>query len=666
MIRCLPWMFLLMGVILLGCNDAPEINFPEFQNDVTVTGRVLPATDSVTVYLVGIWETDSTKLNVETGMYRFENVAYGSYLLRVTAPGYGTFEKWIDINERVVGINVIELSPQPRMVVFVRPSNGTKINAAFLSTSNYATDSTIWINIDFREKMDTASVLEALEITPALRGVHTRWASLNDLYVYISRWELDTLENIELTIDQSAKSIYDHHLEMDFTLSYPVDSIDEVIDSITFPWLITSCTPGNGDRNVQPDASIKIQFDTLVDEESFERAFAIVPERQAYFNWEALSRYSRVTIGFINGLMLGTKYKVSLDDGWHAIDSAGPGRAYSFQFATEDARVTKIDPQNGEEGVNTRNSLKLYFNFKPDYENIRESLTIDPAVDSLEFTYYDRDNEIRVSHAPFDSGTVYTITIDTTLKTGNGVSIYRTFSSSFVTQYEGTPWKSDTTAQPEPEEKRLWWESDPADTTREWPVNRAITISFGNEMNVEKLESLLVVHPSFSYYTVWSHNEVGTSFGGVRRQHSLEIIPRHYLQSNTLYSVHIDSGYCALDSVKNDTITFSFTTMPLRCIGHSPAYGERNVPTGAPFSFTFNMPVDTATLNSAISFTPALTHSLKDTVAVDKETGAWKYLLEHNPLLSDTAYEITVDTTITDLFGCTMERGFPVEFTTGN
>jgi len=666
MIRCLQLILLVTVAVFLSCNDTPEIVFPELESNAIVSGRVLPAFDSVMVYLVGARQTDSTKCNKDSELFQFDNVPYGAYLLKVTAPGYGIYETWITVDRPVNSLSYIELSKSPYLISYVRPYDGTKIDTAFLKNRNYATDSTIEINIYFEEKMDTASVIEALVITPSIRGIRTRWSSLNGLYISIPRWELDTLSEIDVIIKKTAKSIYTHSFEMDFTLSYPVGPIDREIDSTVLPQLIYTCTPRDGDRNILPSDPIKIQFDTLMDEVSFEKAFKIEPECQTYFTWESLSRYSRVTIGFINGLKLGTRYKVSLNSGWHAIDSTRIGGAYSFQFATEDARITRMSPKNGEVGVSLKSYLQIYLNFEPDFDNFKASFSIDPPVDSLNFTYDASEKDVHVYHKPFENGTVYTITIDTTLKTNNGVNIYRTFSASFVTYSDEVPWKPDTSTL-KPVVKKLLWESNVSDTIAEWPVNRTIEISFSNEMDAQKVESLLVITPQPSYYTVWSIKRTSaSSIMPFRNVYRLEIIPRHYLESNTTYTVHLDSGYCAVDSVKNDSITLSFTTQPLRCIGFIPAHKQQNVPRDAPLALTFNMPIDTSTLNSAVTFTPQLTHTLKDSVVIDKEANTWTYFILHDQMLSDTTIEISVAATVTDLFGITVERGFSVEFLTGN
>jgi len=54
-----------------------------------------------------------------------------------------------------------------------------------------------------------------------------------------------------------------------------------------------------------------------------------------------------------------------------------------------------------------------------------------------------------------------------------------------------------------------------------------------------------------------------------------------------------------------------------------------------------------------------------DTISVYKEDTSWTYYLVPEILLTDTTYEIILDTTVTDLFGIPVEQGLSFEFSTG-
>ena len=644
---------LLVLTLLPHCGEAPEIVFPRAGDFAVVSGKVLPADPAVKVYLAGAQGVDSTTLNTGTEMFEFREVSYGTYYLRVTAKGYGTTELRTTVQDPVVTVPSVALSKLPLQVLSVVPSEGTAIDSAFLTDNgSYVNDSTVEVRVFFREAMDTASVRTALTVHPAMQpGI--RWRNdLKSCYIGIPRAELDGDSDLVITIDTAAADRYGRHLEIDLTVSYPVAA---GLGNVIAPQrLIASERPVDNEKNVPPSASLMIWFDSIMHEASVEEAFTIDPEASApHFSWDTPSGKHRLTVSFPGGLEFDTRYTVTLAAGWHTADSSMAGSTWSYSFTTGSPAVKDFSPRNGQRSVLVGAPLLIITNFTVATEAFADAFSITPEVDSLRFLFNATENTMTISHAPFDSGTAYTVTIDSTLGAPDSTTIGRTVSFSFTTLYSPDELSAaDTVA----------WSSSPAAGATEWPVTRAFTIIFAGEMNRTAVESLLTVTPDLSYNLVWSDPAAGG--------HRLDIRPRSYLWSNTRYTVSIDSGYLAATGRKTGKINIPFTTQPLRLVGHVPAHGQVNFPDREFIRLSFNMPVDESSLPHAVHLSPDDAVELRNDTA-DTGNGYREYVLlvrnrstTQAGLQKNTEYVVSVDTTVTDLFGIRMSHPVSFSFTT--
>lgn len=641
-----------MTALFLHCGDAPEIVFPKAGKLALISGRIYPALPATRVYLLSAGGIDSTAPDTITEMFEFRDVPYGFYYLQVKTPGYGTRETKIQADYPVINLADIKLTRRPLLIFDVDPDEGTVIDSAFINnrTAN-VNDSSVIIRIYFEEAMDTASVCGALSIEPLMPRARCIWASGNNLQVHIPRNELDGEDILLISIGTDAHDRYGHCLEMNFTIAYPVDS--GLGSAVPPPLLVGSFSPADGDRNVGTTAPVVVTFDSLMHDASVENAFGIEPPAVPRFSWEYYNKKYRLSVSFAYGLTCGTWYTVTFAAGWMTVDSSMTGSTFSFRFETERPAIRSTYPRNGETGVGPGTSLSFTTNFLAENDDFLRALTIRPPLDSLKCTV--DPTQVRIEHAPFDSGTTYVVSVDSSLRLPGGGSLGRMVVFTFSTVRENAPKVlSDT----------VTWTASPADKSDEVSVNQGFYITFGRLMDSTAVESSLTVSPPVSYYTGWSRI---TSFGSDVSGHRLYIRPMHYLRSGTVYTVSIDSGMFSLDGIGNNPIRFSFTTVPLLLIGHTPAMGQINADRSIPLSLTFNMAIDTSTLCGAIRSAPPINDLAVDSVAAETQSLStrWTYRLKHGALLADTTYEIAVDTTVTDLFGTACGNGASFEFSTG-
>jgi hypothetical protein len=640
-----------LSLLLLQCGDAPEIIFPKTGENAVVSGRVYPADKGGTAYLIHAAGIDSAAINTRTEMFEFTGVSFGTYYLQIKADGYGTTERQLAVNETVIALPLIKLTKQPFLVTAVVPVDGTVIDSAFVTDkANGVNDSAVVVRVIFREEMDTASVRAALGVVPGTGGVRCTWKSdRKSMTVSVPRGGLDGDSDLVITIDTGAADLYGHHLERSLVVSYPVAAgLGRVIAP---QYLIASKRPGENEKNVSPSSPVMIWFDSVMHAGSVEEAFSISPAAIPHFIWDTNAGKHRVTVMFPAGLHYGTRYTVSLAAGWRTADSSMVGSTWSFAFDTQLPSIKDFSPQNGQQRVPVTAPLFFTTNFTVGAVPFLTALHFSPEVDSLHFSFDQTLSRIRIDHPVFDSGTVYTVTVDSTLGTPDSNTIGRTVSFTF------------TTIAPQDElngADTVTWVSYPAEGSSEWPAGKSISITFGEEMHPAAVESLLIISPEISFYTLWTDPTAGG--------HRLDIRMRSYLRSNTEYDVAVKPGYSAVSGRKNNGIRFSFTTQPLRCIGHTPAHGEIGVvpDSAVPVSLAFNLPVAVVTLSGALSISPeAVVVRWSENDTADARNGIWNYGFAVTGLLKNTEYKLTVAATVTDLFGSGMRDGAAFSFTTG-
>jgi|GEM_PF-7097363 len=635
-------LLLIIVGVTLRCTETSEVVFPGSGDMALVGGRVHPWVRGMRVYLCSVDGTDSAEVDSANGMYSFGDVRYGVYLLRVKAPGYGTGEKEVNVSEPVVNIGTIRLSTMPMQVIDVNPSPGTLIDTSYVEGfPSMLSDTHIFFIVRFVDGMDTASVADAMSVNPPAEGITREWSYEGRyLTIGIPREQIDGDSSLEITIGTAATDLYGCPLDKDLIAGYPVDPHSPLVMSAHT--LLYSHWPSDNDRSVDVVSGITLGFISSVDPASTVRAFRIEPQTPPpHITW--MHSDSRMEVTFPQELHFGAWYTVTLDSGWMSADSLVSRRDLSFRFMTRFPAVDNYTPVNGAGDVSLTAPVKFSTNFWVDTANARRAFSIEPAVDSLRFLFDVSGRVLSVHHAPFEALTRYEVVIDTQLCSFDSVLIQQSVRFSFIT---GTAPVDNDTAD---------WSSY-ADNAPEWGIKSAVTIVFDDTMDIHRVESLLVVEPQFSYYTVWRR-------GGLSG-HSVDLVPRHILRSNTRYTVRIDSDSITASGRRNNPVNFSFTTEPLRCTGLWPIAGIEAV--SNEFSVSFNMPVDMESIRKGgiqVYTGDALVDIYGETI--DSSGGSWTYRSSFSPLEGVCEYRLVVNVSATDLYGIAMKEGAISEFSFG-
>ncbi|MBA3027252.1 MAG: hypothetical protein FP816_00330 [Desulfobacteraceae bacterium] len=193
-------------------------------------------------------------------------------------------------------------------------------------------------------------------------------------------------------------------------------------------------------------------------------------------------------------------------------------------------------------------------------------------------------------------------------------------------------------------------EISPADGDTEVDISTAVSITFSEEMNKDRVEKALSSDPAIPSGTFsWS----GTT---------LTFTPGSVLDEVTVYEITVSTS--ATDVVGNrlaNVYTFGFETAdetPPTATETSPFDGETDIDIGSSIAITFSEPMDTVSVEGAFSSIPNLPAGnfswVGNTVTFTPDT-------DMDELVE---YEITVSTDATDLAGNPLENALLIGWKT--
>ncbi len=651
--KTIPFLFL-AGIILITiqCSDNPQLVFPEDEQIARITGYISPKGVTATVYILDAIIIDSAVTDSATGYFQFVNVPYGSYLLKVVAQGYGIITEPLYVNASYVNMHTLRLKDYPSQIHSITPENNSIVKAGNVS---FFTDTTAVIRITFKERMDTVSVKDAFSVTPAIswRIAKTEFSEpYHSMYIAMPIIDFFTYPEITITLEQSAKTVYGEHLDFDLALKYYPDtaSLSEVI---TYTYII-STVPYNSQTDVNAATDIKIRFRTPMNRVSVEQAFSLSPTATPNFFWSIYTNYEELTVKFAIPLRNNTVYTVTLDTGMTTFDSTVIPGSLSFSFTTRSMQFIDYSPLDGEPSFPATDPFRYTLNFLVDPADFLNAFSIAPPVDSLSLSitlsptsgYYD----VTVYHSLLKLDTTYTVTIDSTLKAIGGAALGTIFTQTFTTESI----LSDTTSQID---SSLISSVVPSDTTHLINCSGEPRIYFRYSMDKQSVEQRISLTPATLFTVSWQDYLQS-------EDRIVNINPSQRLKANTLYTVVIDSGYQTKAETVGNRYTFSFKTEPITLMEYEPLNGQVNVPASNPIRLKFNTALDTSSLLTNIVIVPSLDSTGISYTGV-MDDNAW-YYISHKAFLPDTTYTVTLQESITDLFGVLLGRSYTISFTTGN
>ncbi|HEX2959522.1 MAG TPA: Ig-like domain-containing protein, partial [Chitinispirillaceae bacterium] len=458
----------------------------------------------------------------------------------------------------------------------------------------------------------------------------------HDIYIEIPVIYLFSYPKITCNFKKGITTIYFEPLEFDYSVSYFPDT--SKINEVIYQTFISSVTPSNNAQLVPVSTDVKLRFRKTMEHTSVENALVIRPESKYEVNWQGMDDGGELlTVQFSDLLKKGTTYSVIVDSSAKTADSVKLPRAVSSKFTTDRMRLVSCSPNTKEMYVSDSKVLTYTFSYPVDSTSFMQALSIFPAADSLQILLFDNKKTVMVLHKDFILDTTYTVVIDTTLIAYTGEHLSPAIRQTFFTGLNDSI-HSTTCIQ----------KTYPSDSLSAIECDDDIIVTFTGAMDRKSVISRITITPQVPVDFTWL--SIST----------LQIKQLQQLQSNTNYTVTLDTGYLTLDHQNYGAgYVFKFQTKPLRAVSYYPLSGQVNVSCKQDVMIAFSTPVDTVSLLSYCYFNPPV-----DSI-VCKRDKEGRYYLQHALFKSDTDYECILNDSVSDKYGIPAGKSFTIKFKTG-
>ncbi len=278
-----------------------------------------------------------------------------------------------------------------------------------------------------------------------------------------------------------------------------------------YPEQIINFLPVSDDQQFPLTAPIQIQFSTLMNHNSVENNFSLVPIVNGKFSWEIVSGNSKLSFYPNDQYISNQDYLMTLTT--QAKTSYGQPLSFNFQstFKTEGVKIMSTIPENDASFISPQTLIYVYFNSQMDHQSVEQGFSITP-IKMGNFKWFDSR---RVSFQPgsyLASNTLYTVTISSEAKDNYGNLLG--------------------------EEQSLAFQTEPLRIISYYPANGAtsvsrsnpITITFNTYVNQDLAQQAFSISPTISDWSFQWSDFTRFQYTGSTK-----------LQANSYYTVTIDT-----------------------------------------------------------------------------------------------------------------------------
>lgn len=391
-------------VLFLSCHQDISVNF--IKEPGLLTGKVVPLDIDAVVELYQGGLVKQTTVDAH-GYFMFDHLTPGYYILRVQAENYGKYEKSVHVYDgEGRDIGTIELSRLPYPLRTVTPYDGA-IDVSIRTQ----------IRLDFSMKMDIASLMNAFDINPEVENLNFS-SSYETRFIIKGDFKLKT--QYTLTINSTAQTQSGENMEFPYSSTFETE-----------PFKIT-----NFSYNTSPQSGffpVYFYFNSEINVNDFLDYLTIEPHMEIYYN----SSYNdRIYIYPTYCWMPDTTIIFRISREFKELGGAPLEGDNSFAVITPPLLVYSTIPNMNQHYVSLNTEIYIKMNNLIDESSISSAVSITPAVDYDVTTYvYTGSSTIRLyPHDSLISNTMYTITIDTTLKDFYGRKLKQPYFLHFKTK----------------------------------------------------------------------------------------------------------------------------------------------------------------------------------------------------------------------------------------
>jgi len=400
--------FIILVVMAISCQKVFDVNI--IQENGNLVGQIEPVILDALVELYQGGYIDETGVD-EDGYFRFDDIKPGTYMVRVSAEGYGTAE---DYSNHVTGgetydCRIIYLDPYPNPLYDIYFSGG--------STNTRVRQTSYFMRLNFRSDMDLQSIVNGIIFDPPIPNLTVRDYSSYNSRTFTIDGDLDYNTNYTFILDTTISTIAGAALEFPFAGEFQTEKFE-----------ITEINVGDSPYGYN---RVRIEFSGEVPYFEVSSNITINPFTALEYQ-NSISHYFYLTPEV--AWMSDTTISVHLSNNITEMGGAKLDRDTTFSFTTAPMFVTRTTPYDQQYFVPVESDIIIYMNTVVDESTISSAVTIVPDIGYEISTSLGSYSRIILNPYTLISGMEYTVTIDTALTDYYGVPMKENFSFEFFTQ----------------------------------------------------------------------------------------------------------------------------------------------------------------------------------------------------------------------------------------
>lgn len=424
-----------MLTLLLILSCGPELVVEPINNRSTLYLTVSPDNVERTVIIADALPVDTFIMQPGSGVLTIDTLPYGTYSVKVTAPGFGTLQEFFLLNTLFIN-KTMKLGVLPAQLERYYPYDNRPVGTRVDNTSF-----TFWFNTTF----DRSALKRLITFTPeaefridSIYYDHD-WGQM----VKITHHPADIPEGLifpmkqtspyippipvrydtlTITLSDTVPSVFGETLEFSFVCSYLHDRRDRQAKIAYF--YLTEFRPSG--TYVDISSVIDFEFRSKVVDIDIQSKFHIEPAVSGTLE-QVYPLVGNHKYRFIPGddLKSGQTYRITLDSTIQFEDSTRIRGGLGWEFTTRplSLNIEKCYPRIGTTMAVPEKPFLLVFNTSIDSTSLVNGISIDPPLDSLSFSLTESRDSVFIHHAALQTETTYRLTVDSTVTDRQGASL---------------------------------------------------------------------------------------------------------------------------------------------------------------------------------------------------------------------------------------------------
>ncbi|HLF15280.1 MAG TPA: Ig-like domain-containing protein [Bacteroidota bacterium] len=425
-----------------------------------------------------------------------------------------------------------------------------------------------------------------------------------------------------VSVDTAAADIFGNRLRERFVSRFTTQA-----------FRVISSTPAPGSVGFEPYNDVALIFNDAVDTSTVKSALRIDPPGQVTFSYT--SYYPElVRVRATPQFEPSTHYTITVDTTLRSMRGMALETSYILPFTTAPFHVVYTSPGNNAGDVPVNTMISVQMNAPVAWESIPWAIATDPHITLV---YQNNNNQRSFSVmpvAPLSGGTLYRVTLNTTLRTPSGVTLPSEYVFSFTTRVFRIE------------------DTEPGDGDTGVSISRAVEVRFTSPVDTAEFMRAFTIEPPVGEHTLRS------SYDWVYFRPS-ELAPE------TEYAWRIDTTLVSIFGERMaGPYSARFTTGPFVIVSSNPLDGESAFSVNHKLLFSCSANIASTTLPGCVTLTDSAGNAVAGGYLFYPASGMDFIFDPYFPLQPSTMYKVTVSTSLTSKGGVPLKEPYTITFHT--